>query len=845
MPGQIAAFTPGRINVWYPSKKGEGFASFDTLKNAQRAVREQGEGVVLDEKGQLDPSAQAWSGWAAYQANFPSAASLALSNSSRIWSSGSSASVASAAPAVTPPPKALAERPEGKPCVFVPEAYVSQLGVSGSYPTGVFFAFDTVASARAFIKQKDFGVLVDESGAVLPRQPWSLADSYDEEVRDAELTNRRPSGMVSAWFPPSTLKRLHRALPAAKFGRGAYVAFLSEKDAAAHVRQREFGVVLDAEGTPVARQPWGEAKAWLLERTNHELKAQQPQGKCAVWFPPSAYSSIGLVDPPASLAAGAFLAFDSEKEALAHARLRQSGVVLKADGTPGPEQPWYNAARAATQLLNDQLSTTQPAGHYAVWFPVSALAGLGLIGPTEHFVDGAYLSFDDEAQAQAHAQARRLGVVLDPKGKPTATQSWYQAAQVAAQLLNGELTPQRTEGRPSVWLPPTELKTAGVRDEARFPFGAYVAFDSEKQALAHATAREEAVVLLADGTVAAKQAPTFSPSYALQYVDNPRLEAQRTQGKWAVWFSPSSLRGIGVTTPALYPNGAYLSFSTQEAAVKHVEARTCGVVLDKQGEPAKKQPWHQAAQALPQMRNGNLTAVRTDGKFSVWLPSMLLGSNGVLDSDAFPRGAYLAFETEAEALEHAQQRQCGVVVTPKGQINQQQSWASFFSYAAANLELKPMAPTGWVSSPRVTSPKVAQTLGAPSAGSVAIGSVKPTAKGADVVVHLATVAPPDGVAFSIGAQLNGNWGVIFNVPDVIRLPNPGWHTFTLHLDYAQIEALLQKAQPGLTLPPDLNAAIGARYATGHNTGIPGWSQNLGTEKDAPLTLPARLAPTHE
>jgi hypothetical protein len=39
----------------------------------------------------------------------------------------------------------------------------------------------------------------------------------------------------------------------------------------------------------------------------------------------------------------------------------------------------------------------------------------------------------------------------------------------------------------------------------------------------------------------------------------------------------------------------------------------------------------------------------------------------------------------------------------------------------------------------------------------------------------------------------------------------------------------------------MSGAVGIRFTSGHDTGIPGWSQNQGTEKDAITTLPAKTA----
>ncbi len=77
------------------------------------------------------------------------------------------------------------------------------------------------------------------------------------------------------------------------------------------------------------------------------------------------------------------------------------------------------------------------------------------------------------------------------------------------------------------------------------------------------------------------------------------------------------------------------------------------------------------------------------------------------------------------------------------------------------------------------------------------------------------------------------------MPDLISLPTPGWQQFTLHVDYDAVDAYLQSVNPALGVTPNMNSAIGIRFMSGHDTGIPGWSQNQGTERDAPVALPAR------
>src|SRR5688572_6772042 len=67
--GPSASFVSGRFNVWLPNRNQ--YVSFDTLREAKADVQSHKMGVILNPKGQVDPGAQAWSGWTQYRSKFP------------------------------------------------------------------------------------------------------------------------------------------------------------------------------------------------------------------------------------------------------------------------------------------------------------------------------------------------------------------------------------------------------------------------------------------------------------------------------------------------------------------------------------------------------------------------------------------------------------------------------------------------------------------------------------------------------------------------------------------------------------------------------------------------------
>jgi hypothetical protein len=309
-----------------------------------------------------------------------------------------------------------------------------------------------------------------------------------------------------------------------------------------------------------------------------------------------------------------------------------------------------------------------------------------------------------------------------------------------------------------------------------------------------------------------------------------------------VWFPQAVLGNIGVADTKPFTDGAYMAFSTAAEAQAHAKARGMGVILDAAGNVDATQPWGLAGRFLAQRLNPQLTAQRTDGKYCVWFPASQLYSIGVMNTTPFPQGAYLAFNSKAEALAHLKMRgNVGVLVNEKGVADATQLWPKALDEVATNPALQLPPPSGWVSGPTAADASTVAKLGSPTAGSIAIGGITPTKVGADIKTYVATIRPPDMFRFFVGAQINGNWMPIFNVPDLVRLSAAGWTEFTLHLDYSQIDAYLKGVNPSLGVAPNMTGAIGIRFTSGHDTGIPGWSQNVGTEKDALITLPAASA----
>jgi hypothetical protein len=742
-------------------------------------------------------------------------------------------------------PKLTATPTAGQFNVWFPLTVLSNLGMNDvqrfASGKGAYLAFPTEAEAQAHAKARTFGVVLDASGAATATQAWAAAPQALAQLLNDKLTPTRTPGQYSVWFPASAMWGLGLSNPG-KFTNGAYLSFATAAEAQAHATARGLGVILDPQGNLDAKQTWAQAPQFGAQLLNAQLAARPVAGQFNVWFPPGIVGSLGITDATPYAQSGAYLGFKTEAEAQAHETARTFGIILDAAGKPAATQPWSYAPQFMAQMENPRLAAKPTPGQFNVWFPGQYAYQLGVQNPTQ-FQAGAYLSYATEAEAQAHAKARGFGVVLDTTGAAAATQTWAQAPQFLAQLLNSKLTPKRTDGQWSVWIPQAYLPNTGVTDVKPFTEGAYLSFATEAEATAHAKARGMGVVLDPKGDVGATQAWYAAPQFAAQRL-NSKLVATEPKGQFYVWFPQQYLGSIGVTDAKPYSNGAFLAFATDAEAQAHAKARGVGVVFDASGQADATQPWAYSNQFLAQRLNPQLTPQRTDGKYSLWFPQNTLGNIGVTTPANFPQGAYLAFNSKAEALAHLKMRgsNFGVMVNEKGVLDTTQLWPGALDAAVNNPALQPPPPSGWVGGPAAVDVATATKLGNPTAGSVAIGSITPTKNGADVVAYVATVRPPDSFRFFVGAQINGNWMPIFNIPDLVRLSGAGWNAFTLHLDYAQIDTYLKGVNPSLGVQDNMNGAIGIRFTSGHDTGIPGWSQNQGTEKDAITTLPAKMAP---
>jgi hypothetical protein len=810
----------GKFNVWVPSswsgmtdpkKFPNGtYVGFDTQQQAQDEVKARSLGVVLTPSGDVDAT-QPWD-----QAAGLSAQAL----NSRLLSK--------------PRPGAFN--------VFFPSDFVSSLGIADVTPwdkTGAYLAFATEAEAQAHVNARTFGIIYDPKGALASTQPWNQAGAITARALNPQLTGTRPDGKFSVWFPSQYLSTIG-VTDTRPFPQGAYLGFATEAEAQDHAKARDAGIVLTPTGTVAATQPWNQADQFKTQLTNARLEKAPRAGEFSVWFPPGVVGWLGLSDTGLFDLGGAYLSFKTEAEAQAEATARTFGLVLDPKGNTAATQSWAYASGYAAQRFNGQLKDQPVAGKYNLWIPAGLLTSAGM-NDTAKLPFGGFIAFDSAAEAQAHEQLRGFGVVLDPKGAVDATQPWDQTDAYKLQLGNAKLVAQQPASAFSVWFPAAQLSTLGLVGASKFTDGAYLPFATAADAQAEATARGVGLVLDAKGNLDATQ-PWDQASSAAAMRLNGKLTPKRTDGQPSVWFPADQLWSLGITDVSKLPQGAYLSFATEAAAQAHEKARGFGVVLDAKGSALPTQAWDSAGPYVARLLNGKLTRTREPGKFSVWFPYTALPNVGLEAIDKFPAGAYLAFDTRQDALAHIRQRgPLGVLVNDKGVTDSQQPWSEAMAQAMTNPDLLPPPPSGWVSGPWPVDPVVSQQLGAPTAGSVAIESVTATKSGVDIVANVATVVPPDSFHFFIGAQINGNWMPIFNVPDLVNISGPDWHQFTLHVDYAAVDTYLKSVNPALGLTPDMSGAVGIRFTSGHDTGIPGWSQNQGTEKDAITTLPAKTA----
>jgi hypothetical protein len=821
-----AKATPGDFNVWFPGavvnslgvpNTGQfpngAFLSFKTEADAQAHIRARGGwGVVLDQKG--DPAAtQPWNQSGQYVAQ--------LTN----------------AKLTTAPAK-------GEYAVWFPAQYLSSLGSVANptqfQATGAYLSFKTEAEAQAHAKARGWGVILDPTGAGTATQTWGTANQFVVQLLNPKLSPKPVKGEFNVWFPQQYVGNLGLGTGASQFTAGAYLGFKTEADAQAHVRQRgNWGVILDDKGKLATNQIWNQANQFGAQLLNDQLTATRTKGKFSVWFPQQYVPSLGTTNT-SGFNAGAYLAFDTLADAQAHARARNMGVVLNDQGGyDQTQQTWAYAAQMQTQLLNAEAKPQRINGKYNVWFPQQYLGNVGM-NPAG-FNGGAYIAFNSAAEAQAHARARGLGVILDDKGAVDGTQTWPQATQFVAQLTNAQLTAQRTKGQYAVWFPQQYLGNIGVSTPANFPGGAFLSFPTQAEAQNHVKARGNVGVILDDkGNPDATQLWTYANQMVAQ-LRNGDLVQKQPAGKYAVWFPQNILGNIGISAPASYPAGAYLAFDSLADATAHAKLRgNMGAILDPDGSYDASQVWAQANAFMAQKLNAQFQPNLVPGKYNVWFPANIFPNVGFTNPGNFNGGAYLAFNSKQEAVDHVKNRaNLGVIVDDKGQTAPFQLWPSALQMAASNTTLKPPPPSGWVSGPVPADPATAAKLGNPTAGSVAITGITPTKGGADVTAYVASIRAPDSFKFSVGGQVNGNWMAIFAIPDLMNVAGPGWNQYTIHVDYDAIDAYLKGVNPALGITTDMGAAIGIKFTSGHDTGIPGWSSNTGTERDALTKLPAK------
>jgi hypothetical protein len=818
----------GDFNVWFPQNyvaslgtanvapyTNGAYLSFKTEAEAQAHIRARGGwGVVLDTSG--NPAAtQVW--------NQATQFVIQLSNS-----------------------KLQTAPTKNEFNVWFPPANLASLGavpnVTQFQATGAYLPFKTEAEAQAHVRARgSWGIILDQSGNAAATQLWNQANTIISQRLNPQLKDKPVRGEFNVWFPLQYVNNLGVANAQLQFPSGAYVGFKTEADAQAHIRQRGgWGVLLDDKGKVSATQPWAQAAQFGAQLLNSELTATRKQGKFAVWFPQAYLGNLGTTNT-APFNTGAYLAFDSLADAQAHARARSFGVVLDDKGNFDPAaQTWNQAVQLQPQLLNSTATAKATAGKYNVWFPQNQLATMGF--NAANYNGGAFIAFASQADAQAHVRARgNQGVILDANGAYDTTQLWGYAPQFVAQLTNAQLTPSRTAGQYAVWFPQQYLANIGVTTPQNFNGGGFLSFATQAEAQAHVRARGNVGVILdTNGSVDATQLWPSANQFGAQLM-NAQLQPKQAPGKFAVWFPQQFLSTIGVTTPQSFPGGAYLTFDSLADATAHAKLRgNVGVLLDPDGSIDAAQIWPQAPQFAAQRLNSQLLPKLAAGKWNVWFPQNVFANIGFSGAAGFTNGAYLSFNSRQEALDHARMRgNLGVIVDDKAQTAAVQLWPNALTAAAANAELKPPPPSGWVSAAAAAIPTEATRLGNPTAGSVAITSVTPTKTGADVVVHVASVRPPDSFHFFVGGQVNGNWMPIFSIPDLVNVTAAGWTQYTLHLDYSAIDAYLKGVNPALGVVTDMQSAIGIKFTSGHDTGIPGWSQNQGTERDAPFKLPAK------
>ncbi len=524
------------------------------------------------------------------------------------------------------------------------------------------------------------------------------------------MTATAAPNKFNVWYPVQYLPSMN--VPnAAQLTAGAFLSFDTQAEADAAVQRRSFGVMLNPSGDFAFTQPWFQAGYYFgaIPSAAAALQPTLTPGKHNVWIPASLLSSVSITDTK-KFAQGAYVAVDSAADAKAMVTALQIGVIFDPQGAPAASQSWSSANSFVAQLHNPKLTAVRADGKVSVWFPPAMLGQLGVNDTKPFNVRGAFLSFANEAEAQAHVKLRSFGVILDAKGAAASTQPWPQGAGFAVQLLNDKLTATRTPGAYSVWFPQQYLWNLGITDPAPFPNGAYMSFATAAEAQAHVTARSSGVILDAAGKADATQLWANASQFAAQLL-NVDLAAAPKAGKFNVWFPAAMLGSLGMTPPKEFQTtGAYLAFDTEAEAQAHVNARTLGVVTDGKGEPLATQPWSWAGIYSSQRLNGQLKDKPVDGQFNVWFPANYVGSLGVANPAAFPNGAWIAFKTEAEAQAHSAARTFGVVMDGKGDATAKQTWGQAGQFLAQLLNPK-MTGARQDGQPSVWFPPVYLSLG--------------------------------------------------------------------------------------------------------------------------------------
>ncbi|MGQ0506172.1 MAG: hypothetical protein ACT4TC_12735 [Myxococcaceae bacterium] len=807
-------FVSGQYNVWIPPQYASNisatngapltngaFLTFSSLQQAQADVQTKGVGVIMDPSGQVDPNVQAWAGWSTFQSSLPTGAVVLNPTTPGTTN-----------PTASSPPAPVALPVMGKFSVFLPVNWVTN---QSQFPRGSFTVFDTQQAAETYAKSS-MGLVLDTAGNPLPTQSWTTGLQYLGQALNHRLSAQPTANEYNVWFPGQygTSLGVASSLISSYAQGGAYLSFKTAAEAQAHVKTRSLGVILDPSGKLDATQIWPTASRFAPQLLNGQLTPQPTSGKFHVWFPSQLVRNLGMGHVPA-LQNSAYLAFNTQQEAIDHAKLRGFGVVLDVSGAPIASQPWNQAGQYISQLQNNRISTSPTANKFNVWIPANYMGSVGLTDMTKFttpngYYRSGYLSFDTEQEAQAFVQQRTFGVVLDTAGKLAATQPWSSANQFGAQLENVRLTTSATANKFNVWVPGAYAYNLGVDDPTPYEnSGAFLSFDTEQAARDHAKQRTFGVVLDPNGKATATQPWSQAMSFVLQ-LTNAQLVTQAPANKPSVWFPGNYLTSIGINNPAAFPNGAYLPLSTVQEAIDHAKARGMGVVLDSQGKPDATQPWSYAKTAILQLTNAQLTPSITANKYNVWFPQQWLSTIGVTDYTKFPLGAYLPFNSLQEAQDHVTQRAVGVIYDTAGKYDVNgQKWDQAATYG-------PPPALTWPP-PTPTNPDQ------PYSGGVAdILKIYGQAKqgGCQIAIRTHGMQMNETMQYELFANVGGSEMKIKNLGSSSMAPTGYVHDAIFDLDYTELSNTLSLIAPGTTVGPDTPLAVRVAWpASGHDQGV--------------------------